>query len=134
MKNQLLWVRNLKILRIASTSFFLIILVASINIWLYEPDMKDSTSMVKLPSISPQISSDFLADNSTWQDYAVDDDGNGLYDSLIINLGKPEQLEEGIYLYTILKNSSGSWLGYTSAFIESYSTNNITLFFSGENN
>jgi parallel beta-helix repeat protein len=86
----------------------------------------------KLPRLASQSSEEYLADNSTWEDYPVDDDGNGLYDRLVVDLGSPDQINEGFYVYGILKNSSGSWLGLSSSYIYRYFEGNITLSFTGQ--
>ncbi|MHA2100425.1 MAG: hypothetical protein ACW99A_17250, partial [Candidatus Kariarchaeaceae archaeon] len=86
----------------------------------------------QLPRFSNNDFNQYLADNNTWIDYPVDEDENGLYDRLEVNLGTAEQQSQDFYIYGILKNKSGSWLGYASSHHYSYSTADIILQFGGQ--
>ncbi|MFX1506902.1 MAG: hypothetical protein ACFFDC_12430 [Promethearchaeota archaeon] len=79
----------------------------------YQPtDLKTSTKLGNTLR-STQIGSEFLPDNSTWTDYPIDDDQNGYYDRLIINLGPPKSLNENFGIYGVLNDSKGNLLGVT---------------------
>lgn len=73
-------------------------------------DSKDSGNSDIL-SLTNQESYEFLPDNSTWTDYPIDDDRNGYYDHLVINLGPPKLTDQDLGVYGILNDSEGNLLG-----------------------
>ena len=91
----------------------------------------DVTSKDQLPNFAISSIDNFLSDNSTWIDYPEDSDNNGLYDSITINLNKPKYISQSFYIYAMLKNQSGSWFGFISDYVYSYTTDDIILSFSG---
>ncbi|MFX0124628.1 MAG: hypothetical protein ACFFAE_13430, partial [Candidatus Hodarchaeota archaeon] len=79
-------------------------------------DSKNSRYSVDNLSIANQDSSEFLPDNSTWTDYLIDDDGNGYYDRLVINLGRPKPISHEYGVYGILNDSKGNLLGISQLY------------------
>jgi parallel beta-helix repeat protein len=112
--------------------FLLLLIILSSKVFDYQPNITDSHEKIKIPNISPKFSYSFLSNNETWLDYGIDTNENGLYNQLIINLGKPINLYQDIDIYAILKSTSGAWLGYTDLDIEKYSIDDILLSFNGE--
>ncbi|MHA2298812.1 MAG: hypothetical protein ACXADA_22485 [Candidatus Hodarchaeales archaeon] len=84
-------------------------------------------------SITDIIDPTDIFDNDSWIDYPVDDDDNGLYDRLVID-GIQINSSQEIYMYAILKDSSGQWLGYSvnNSYYGSSSSTNISFSFNGE--
>ncbi|MHA2271041.1 MAG: hypothetical protein ACXACI_04200 [Candidatus Hodarchaeales archaeon] len=72
-----------------------------------------------------------LPSNTTWVDFAVDDDGNGLYDRLVINLGLLNQTAQDVGLYGILKDRNGHWLGTSYRDMNAFVGTNLSLTFTG---
>ncbi|MFW9915928.1 MAG: hypothetical protein ACFFGZ_10000 [Candidatus Thorarchaeota archaeon] len=70
--------------------------------------------------------------NTTWAEYAVDNDGNGLYDQLVINLGLLSQTTQDYDLYGILKDRNGHWLGTSYRDLNTFVGNNLSLTFAGQ--
>ena len=83
--------------------------------------------------ISQSVSSS-IGDNTTWTDYAVDDNQNGYYDRLIIDLGEVNQSAQDFYVLGVLKSSTGTILSLTangSMYSPMLPYENLTLSFSG---
>jgi hypothetical protein len=69
-------------------------------------------SVEQLPASTQtsQNSNNFVDDNASWTDYAVDDDGNGLNDRLVIDLGMVNPLAPNFDVYGVLRSSNGTML------------------------
>lgn len=86
-----------------------------------------------LPVSGTEVAFDFLPENNTWKDFAVDDDGNGLYDRLVIDIGHVNQTtNQDVILFGILKGEAGQWLGISQNSTDSTAGNNISLSFAAQ--
>ncbi|MHA2369643.1 MAG: hypothetical protein ACXADX_12560 [Candidatus Hodarchaeales archaeon] len=75
----------------------------------------------------------FLPSNDTWTDYAVDDDGNGQYDRLVVNIGllNPSSSQD-LVLYSVLRDHNGYLLGNSYISMDEVSGRNLSLAFDGQ--
>ncbi|MHA1228629.1 MAG: hypothetical protein ACTSPV_18040 [Candidatus Hodarchaeales archaeon] len=86
------------------------------NMYTDNENILSRRSVEQLP-VSTQTSkgsTDFVDDNISWTDYAVDDDGNGLNDRLVIDLGTVNQSAPNFVVYGVLKSSNGTMLGLST--------------------
>ncbi|MHA2204024.1 MAG: hypothetical protein ACW991_10085, partial [Candidatus Hodarchaeales archaeon] len=85
---------------------------------LYQIDGIDSKNSGNsdILSLANQKNSEFLPDNSTWTDYPIDEDTNGYYDRLVINLGPPNPTDQELGVYGILNDSEGNLLGISQLY------------------
>ncbi|MFW9906790.1 MAG: hypothetical protein ACFFFH_20970, partial [Candidatus Thorarchaeota archaeon] len=82
-------------------------------------------------ALTNQDGSELIPDNSTWRDYPIDDDLNGYYDRLIVNLGPPKTLNQEFGIYGILNDSKGNLLGISRLYPWDI-TSEILLSFQGQ--
>lgn len=81
---------------------------------------------LKSPQLSIDKSTDLLPDNNTWKDYPEDEDRNGFYDRLIIELGMINFTDEFNGIYGILKDKNENLLGTSQ--IYNYDSGKIASF------
>lgn len=72
-----------------------------------------------------------IPDNNTWDDFALDQDKDGLFETLNINLGVIQSTPEYNYVYGVLKDMYGNPLGFSEEYI-SDREHVIILVFPGE--
>ncbi|MFW9915927.1 MAG: hypothetical protein ACFFGZ_09995 [Candidatus Thorarchaeota archaeon] len=73
-----------------------------------------------------------LPSNTTWTDYAVDDDGNGHYDRLVISVGLLNPSSQDLSLFSVLKDQTGHLLGESYIRMIDVSGSNLSLAFNGQ--
>ncbi|MHA1979245.1 MAG: hypothetical protein ACW98I_20250, partial [Candidatus Hodarchaeales archaeon] len=93
-----------------------------------QPTEKFETSMR-----TSQAESANIRDNTTWTDYVVDDDQNGFYDRLVVDLGTVNLSDQDIIIYGVLKTSTGSMIGVAAngSIYSPMFNDTLTLSFSG---
>ncbi|MFQ5979145.1 MAG: hypothetical protein ACE5OZ_13550 [Candidatus Heimdallarchaeota archaeon] len=85
------------------------------------------------PVSATDVAFDILPDNNTWNDFAVDDDGNGLFDRLVIDIGQVNQTtNQEVVLVGILKDETGQWLGISQNSTSAIPDTNISLSFAAQ--
>ncbi|MFQ5979146.1 MAG: hypothetical protein ACE5OZ_13555 [Candidatus Heimdallarchaeota archaeon] len=80
-----------------------------------------------------EVAIDILPENNTWTDSAIDDDGNGFYDRLVIDIGRVNQTaNQAVVLIGTLKDETGQWLGYSQNSTSDTPGDNISLSFAAQ--
>jgi hypothetical protein len=97
-------------------------------------DFNDPEKSIYVADVDYSIQDDryfnLLSPNDTWSEYTIDSDSNGLIDLLNIRLAI--NTTEELFIYGVLKEPSGTWLGYTQNMSENVpEVRQITLSFPG---
>ncbi|MFW9855130.1 MAG: hypothetical protein ACFFFG_08710 [Candidatus Thorarchaeota archaeon] len=114
---------------ISSGSFFTTLFSSS------EDDLEDSRLMDPLrnqpkpPGLSIENNQNLLLENISWRDYSIDDDNNGLYNRLMVDLGRINNTGNIDGIYGVLRDSNGILIGKDRQGIQN---GNITLSFAGQ--
>ncbi|UCG90215.1 MAG: hypothetical protein JSU57_00375, partial [Candidatus Heimdallarchaeota archaeon] len=121
-------------------SLVLLVLVIGLNHWIIEPEiqlndegviLKPLRGQSKFKSASIHEPENSMLNNASWVDYPIDDNGDGLYDYLVIDNISLTSITQSMYLLGVLKSSNAQCLGIDETII-SPSDNAISLSFHGQ--
>jgi hypothetical protein len=102
------------------------VILLGLNQWCFasgsqvnKPDSTSDKAITVQPKVSKlaiESSTEPLLDNNTWSDYPVDDDRNGFYNRLVVDLGEPFLPDQNYGVYGVLKDSEDNLLGISTLF------------------